>query len=365
MAHTPRYPSRVVVLLAALLGALAVGCGSSASDSAATTSTAGVTSVVATTRPAGPSAACSVGKARSGIELIEVTVDGTPRSAVVHVPATSPATEPLPVVLSFHGVNGNAAVQQGTDGLVQKADEEGFVVVYPEGLEVGLNDQVRGITGWDADGSEVDEPAFVSAVLDELEAEVCVDTAKVFATGFSAGGNIALVVACALPERIAAVAPVSAAYQPHECVGAPPMPTLAFHGLDDIVVPFAGRDTAAAGTLIPVRDALDAQAERNGCSGGPKATDLSPRVRRLTWSGCEQPTTLIELEDHGHAWPGHPMPFSKDLLLGLFAGSGAQPPNPLMVAIGARPEAMADNVLLTNSDIDATDLIWDFFSARG
>jgi len=313
-----------------------------------------------TTSAPAPSAACEAGTTRGEVDRIEVTVDGRPRSATVHLPAT--ADGPMPVVLSFHGVNGNAAVQQTTDGLVAKADEEGFVAVYPEGLEVGLNDQVAGITGWDADGSEVDEPAFVSAVLDELESEVCIDTAQVFATGFSAGGNIALVVACALPARIAAVAPVSAAYQPDACVGAQPVPTLAFHGLDDIVVPFAGRDTTAAGTLIPVLDALDAQAERNGCSGDPEATDPSPRVRTLTWSGCEAPTTLIELGGHGHAWPGHPMPFGREVLLGLFAGSATQPPNPLMVAIEAEPEAMADNVLLTNSDIDATDLIWEFFS---
>lgn len=58
------------------------------------------------------------------------------------------------------------------------------------------------------------------------------------------------------------------------------------------------------------------------------------------------------------------MPYDKDLLVGMFSGGGTQPPNPLMVAIGASPEAMADNVLLTNSDIDATDLIWQFFTAR-
>lgn len=354
----------VLVVLASV--AATSGCaGPSGDDAVRSTSTVATSTTTAVLEA--PSAGCDGGTARPAIERIDVTVDGRPRSAIVHVPATpssSPAT-PMAVVLSFHGVNGNAAVQQSTDGFVAKTDKEGFVVVYPDGLEVGLNDQVPGITGWDADGSEVDEPAFTAAVLDELESKVCVDTARVFATGFSAGGNIALVVACALPERIAAVAPVSAAYQPGECRGAPPVPTMAFHGLDDIIVPFAGRDTAAAGTLLPVRDALDAQAERNGCSGEPTPEDWSPNVRSLIWSGCEAPTTLVELDDHGHAWPGHPMPFSKDLLLGLFAGSATQPPNPLMVAIGENPEAMAANVLLTNTDIDATNRIWEFFSSLG
>lgn len=362
MTFILRRASSLAVLLALTLVLLASGCAGSSSDS---TSTSTVTTSAPTTAPVVPSAACAGGEDRPKIERIDVTVDDGHRSATVHVPSPPSApSAPMPVVLSFHGVSGNAAVQQATDGFVKKSDEEGFVVVYPEGLEVGLNAQVIGITGWDAGDREVDEPAFVSAVLDELESKVCVDTARVFATGFSAGGNIALVVACALPDRIAAVAPVSAAYQPHECRAAPPVPILAFHGLDDIVVPFAGRDTATAGNLIPVRDALDAQAERNGCSGGPKTADLAPTVHSLQWSGCTESTTLIELDDHGHAWPGPPMPFGKDMLLGLFAGSATQPPNPLMVAIGETPEAMADNVLLSNSDIDATDLIWEFFSSR-
>ncbi len=339
--------------------ATATGCGGGSKSPA--TSVAAPTSVP-TAKVVKPSAACAGENVRVAPERIDVTVDGTPRSALVHVPSARGAARPLPVVLSFHGVNGNAAVQQATDGLLDKSDEEGFVVVHPEGLMVGLNDRITGISGWDADGSQVDEPRFVSAVLDELASEVCIDTSRVDATGFSAGGNIALVVACALPDLIAAVAPVGAAYQPGECAAASPLPIMAFHGSDDIVVPIEGRDTAEAGTLVPVRDALAAQAQRNGCTGGVTTTDLSPRVRSLTWSGCKAATTLVELDGNGHAWPGHPMPFSRDLWLSLFAGGAGQPPNPLMVAIGESPATMADNVLLTNTDVDATDLIWEFFS---
>ncbi len=360
MSHADDRARRATLVVVAC--ALAVtACGGGSTSEPRTTPT----TVTPTTAAVAASAACAAPQP-SPPERIDVTVDGTPRTALVHVPPTpGGAIEPLPVVVSFHGVNGNAAVQQATDGLLELSDREGVVVVHPEGLEVGLNDQVTGITGWDPDSSQVDEPAFVAAVLDELGATVCIDTGRVFATGFSAGGNIALVVACALPDRIAAVAPVGAAYQPEECEDAPPLPILAFHGRDDLVVPFEGRDTAEAGELVPVRTALEAQAGRNGCSGEVTTTDRSPRVRSLDWSGCDAPTTLVELDDHGHAWPGHPMPFGRDVLVALFAGGGGQPPNPLMVAIGEQPDTMADNVLLTNDDVDATELIWQFFSGVG
>lgn len=353
-----RAASTLAVALVVVLANAA--CGSDKEISAP--ATAGPASTIA---PVVASAACGAGASRPLVERIDVTVNGTARTAQVHVPVTSPGTDPLPVVLSFHGANGNAAVQEATDSLNDKADEKGFVSVHPEGLEVGLNDQVTGITGWDADGSEVDEPAFVAALLDDLGAKVCIDPSRVYATGMSAGGFIALVVACALPDRIAAVAPVSAAYQSTECSSGRAVPTLAFHGLDDIVTPFAGRSTEEAGTFVPVMDALGAQAARNGCSGGPDTEQVTPKVQRLTWTGCEAPTVLYELQDHGHAWPGHPMPYPKDLLVGILAGSATQPPDPLTIAIGETPETMADNVLLTNVDVDATDLIWDFFSGNG
>jgi polyhydroxybutyrate depolymerase len=296
-------------------------------------------------------------------DALDVVVDGVQRHALVHTPPAGDAVSTsLPVVISFHGVSGSAALQRATDGLVELADAEGAVVVHPEGLPVGLNDQVVGMTGWDADGSEVDEPGFVAALLDALGAAVCIDTSRVFATGFSAGGNIALVVACALPDRIAAVAPVGAAYQPGECDGAPPVPVMALHGRDDLVVPMEGRSTSTAGELVPVRDALEAQALRNGCDVRPSTREASPGVQEVSWVGCTAPTMLLELDDHGHAWPGHPLPVGRDALVALFAGDAGRPPDPLMVAIGAEPDAMADNVLRTSAAVDATEVLWQFFS---
>jgi hypothetical protein len=58
------------------------------------------------------------------------------------------------------------------------------------------------------------------------------------------------------------------------------------------------------------------------------------------------------------------MPFGRDVLVDLFAGDTSQSPNPLMVAIGATPDTMADNVLLTNDDVDATEMIWEFFASQ-
>ncbi len=296
-----------------------------------------------------------------------MTVDGTPRTALVHVPADAPVDEPLAVIISFHGLDGSAEVQRSTDGLVESAERDPVVVVHPQGLEVGLNDEVTATTGWDADGpgvdgSGVDEAAFVAALLDELDATVCIDRGAVSATGFSAGGNIALVVACALPDRIAAVAPVGAAYQAPGCPDDTAMPVLAFHGEDDRIVPIDGRDDAA-GRLLAAGDVLAAQAAHNGCGSEPTASQPTPGVEVLTWNGCDAPTVPYLVADHGHAWPGQRAPVRPELTLaGVLAGGEGQPPNQLMVAIGLSPEEMADNVLLTAPEPDATELNGAFFA---
>jgi poly(3-hydroxybutyrate) depolymerase len=237
------------------------------------------------------------------------------------------------------------------------------VVVRPEGLRVGLNDEVTGITGWDPDGDEVDEPAFVAALLDELGATVCTDPARVYATGISAGGYLALVAACALPDRIAAVAVVGGAYQGTACASEQPLAFLAFHGVDDIVTPFEGRTSDRVG-FVPVLDVLGAQAARNGCTGGPEARDVTTTVTWSRWTGCERPTELYQLDDHGHAWPGHPLPFRAEVLETVLAGGNGQPADPLTIAIGETPASMARNVLLTNVELDATERMWEFFTAQ-
>lgn len=346
---------------AALAGALAITTAACGNNNTATPA------ITPPTVAPGASAACRDGLPHGPINEITVTVNGTERTALVHLPASPTATvatsEPLPVVLAFHGFSGSAAVQASQDGFAAQADEDGFVVVYPEGLLVGLSDQVTGASGWDPEGNEVDEPAFAAALLDELGAQTCIDPSRVYATGFSAGGYIAVVVACALPERIVAVATVAAAYQSEEC---PPtgraIPTVAFQGLDDIVVAGLASSTRS-GPFVPAFPAIEAAAARNGCSGAPETVAVTPTVESIRWTGCSAPTLLYQLTNHGHAWPGHPLPFSEDLLATVLAGNATQPPNALVAALGRTPTELAQNTLLTNVDIDATELIWDFFAS--
>ena len=67
---------------------------------------------------------------------------------------------------------------------------------------------VLGDNAYPADG--MGDIVFTEALLDHLEAEYCIDTDRVFATGHSWGGDMAQVVSCFLGARFTASVPVAA-----------------------------------------------------------------------------------------------------------------------------------------------------------
>ena len=62
-----------------------------------------------------------------------INVGALKRHYVLHVPASYTGQEPVPLVLMFHGAAGTAQAAIKTTGWVEKAEREGFLVVFPEG----------------------------------------------------------------------------------------------------------------------------------------------------------------------------------------------------------------------------------------
>ncbi len=258
-----------------------------------------------------------------------MVVDGSPRQALVHVPAQGVGRAPLAVVLVFHGFGDTAELVEDQTGFSTKADAAGFVAVYPQ----GHGDPPR----WDVAGSTDTE--FIDSLLDLLEDDACVDPTRMYASGMSMGGGMVNALGCRLAARIAAVAPVSGLYGPGwegSCTPARPMPLIAFHGVVDPIVHYAGgpiTDPQGRPLDDPPTVGIESWAEgwagRNQCDPHPQAQPSIGQVVPLAWQHCVAPVVLYRIEDGGHTWPG---------------------------------SAWEDSQ--TNRDIVATDLIWDFFSAQ-
>jgi poly(3-hydroxybutyrate) depolymerase len=221
----------------------------------------------------------------SGRHTIEVSGE---REYVLSVPDDYDKDHPYPLVFGFHwrgGVADDVAGGQGPSfgayyGLEERA-EGSMLFVAPEGLID------NGVTGWaNPSGRDI---TFTEALLDHLEAELCVDTERVFSTGFSYGGMFSYAVGCALADRFRAIAPISGALWSGCEDGTAPIALWGMHGVTDTVV-----------EIGPGRDARGEFLERNGCSDTSTPVEPSGCV---SYDDCEAGAPLVWCEYNDGHWP--------------------------------------------------------------
>jgi polyhydroxybutyrate depolymerase len=230
---------------------------------------------------------------------------GVEREYLLHVPASYDGTTRVPLVLSFHGAGVNAQAMSELTGLSAAAERRGMIVVYPEGTG---DAQTR---TWSVLGSPapVVDSRFAADLITQLTATLCVDPARVHASGFSLGGSMALLLACHHPELLASVAAVASPYP--TCQG--DVPLMAFHGDADRFAPYEGRPASGGGQgQPPVRDAVTAWAQALACDHAPVTATAAPGVELSTWvqtggdglfDGCGGRVQLYTVRGGGHAWP--------------------------------------------------------------
>jgi polyhydroxybutyrate depolymerase len=268
-------------------------------------------------------------------------VDGSERSYLVHVPPQYVKDTPTPVVLAFHGGGANARNMVAFSGLNQKADQSGFIVVYPDGsgrLERMLTFNAGNCCG-QAAARNVDDVAFVRHILDDLEGIANVDRNRVFATGMSNGAMMAYRLASEMSDRIAAIAPVSGPMGTKDCRPGRAVSVMHFHGEADEFAPFSGgKGRGPSGTeFYSVDHSISAWVNANGCNKSPRITQLPDRekdgttVKQVRYESGKEgaEVVLVIIEGGGHTWPGN---------------------EPRMQALGA-----------STRDISANDMMWEFF----
>jgi len=259
-----------------------------------------------------------------------LSVDGRDRTYLLHVPPGYDGTKPLPLVLNLHGFGSSGQRQALYSRFPALADAEQFFVVSPDGAGQPQQWNIR------RDPQLPDDVAFIRALLDTLEGELCVDRERVFAAGISNGAAFAQQLACAMPERFAAIAAVAALVYPLACPTDQPIAVIAFHGTADTCVPFDGGPVTcgtARGVVPSVEDSALNWARHDQCNLTASRVRVSENVRSIAYSECAAETAVVVfvIEGGGHTWPG-----SIDV-----------------ARLGP-----------TTQEIDATEQIWQFFTAQ-
>jgi polyhydroxybutyrate depolymerase len=356
---TKRKKWTLAAVIATAAVSMVAGCTSSGAMSPApSNSTKGA---VAAGAPI-PSAGCATPAAAPVTDLRQdVEVDGTARWYLLTTPSPrtpSPtstssiggAPVPRPLVLDFHGLAEGATIHSTTTHFGALGQKDGFVVAFPNGTGVPVqwNTTARGAANPDL--------TYVTAVLGQIEAGQCIDTSRIYASGFSDGSFMVSLLACTMSDKFAAIAAVSGLQLPKPCRTTRHVPIITFHGTADPILFFnGGIGTATLNRILGVAPStspssttttqpaklhgsgypatVQAWAVKDGCQPRAQDTRVSSQVVLRTYqcpSGTDVEFTIIL--GGGHSWPGSAFSRSISSITGF-----------------------------TTFQINATDTIWAFF----
>lgn len=199
------------------------------------------------------------------------------------------------------------------------ADQLGFAVLYPDGYRKNWND-CRRDASFPAKTENIDDVGFLRALVDHCRGRWGIDPARVYAFGYSSGGQMAFRLATAASPLVAAIATAGANLPPPANCSCPPDgPTarvLLVAGTQDPISPYGGGEVTlfgfgSRGTVLSAQATAEQFARRNGLVASPLATALPHQraddptsVERLAWArGAAAWVTLYTVRGGGHVVP--------------------------------------------------------------
>jgi polyhydroxybutyrate depolymerase len=255
---------------------------------------------------------------------VSLTVDGRTRTFLVHAPAKadSASAGAYPLVLAFHGGTQSAASMRRISRFNDLSEREGFIVVYPEGVQHHWNDP-RGVTA--PSKMNVDDVLFVKKIIEHVGRQFPVDPKRIYAVGVSNGGLFSYRLACEMSDTFAAVATVVASMA-SSSGGRPrpvqPISVIAIQGDQDTLVPIEGGiqewwpNEGERGILESADQTRAFWVAHNQCESQPMVTPLPATandgtcVTRIVHSHGSNGTEVIWYIIHGggHRWPPNQAP---------------------------------------------------------
>ncbi len=294
----------------------------------------------------------------------KLTLEDTDRTYLLRLPRGYDQAKKYPVVILLHGMNQDTEDMERLTRFNELADKDGIITVYPSALHGRWNIGVRapvqqsmsrypggrrhggggypgggggypgggggypgggggypggGQSGGQSPSEEQNKPApaddveFLNQMLDQITLKASVDASRIYATGLSEGGFMAMRVGCAMADRVAAVAPVAAAMpKAMICLPSRPVPIIMINGTSDPVVPHGGgTEHNLQLPVISVEDSAKAWARIDRCSEKPAQTKLPAHEKGVeikvdTFNGCQQDAAVVSysIKGAGNTWPG-------------------------------------------------------------
>ena len=314
--------------------------------------------------PVRPSAGCGKESPNfpGATSTMPIVVNVLDRIYLLHLPTDYDQNKPTSLVLNFHGYTDSAGGMESGTGMSYHADKYGYIVVYPQathftsksGLITSWNDLTCNASPGPAGpicsedaasyafptdcGPDVskecnwctcnDDLGYVNLMLDELEADLCVDLNRVYATGMSNGGMFVHRLGCDVADRFAAIVPVSGTLaRGFNCAPdtADPISIMNIHGRDDNYVDVTGKESTDGYFYTAIDDvmALWASSSSQNCDENvtpyPTIADGIRGMKCTQNDNCATGSEIVSCWwDAGHAWPGGVTQWGDDMIWDFF-----------------------------------------------
>ena len=252
------------------------------------------------------SIALSVAAPASAQQLLNRTVDvnGVQREYLLYVPASYSAAEAAPVMFTFHGGAMTSMDMLMLADMRPLAEADGSLLAYPQGLPGKDGSYI-----WNSEGpysNGVDEMGFFEAMIDDIALDFALDQERVYACGYSNGGNLVWDLACILGHRVAAVASVAGnmfEWTYDACSPGSETAVLTIHGTADSTY---NQYDGLPPYTISLPQTNDNWVQVNGAETTPSVEQVGNSTEHFTWA---EGAACFSVEHYkvnggGHDWFG-------------------------------------------------------------
>jgi polyhydroxybutyrate depolymerase len=267
---------------------------------------------------------------------------GGSRPVQLYVPSQYSPAKPAPLVIMLHGYSASGAAEELYLDLHAVAETDTVLYMHPDGTVDPTGNRFWNATNACCDfyGNPVDDVAYLSSLITEVETRYNVDRKRVYFFGHSNGAFMSYRMACDRSGTVAAIVSLAGAtwLDTSKCNPDQPVSVLEVHGDADTVILYDGGTTntdsifdggsiTGGGQYPGATTSVADWAKYDGCSATASTSGTAPQVAvgmttTLTQyaSGCRAGTEvdLWTLHGAGHI-PGFTPAFGPDAFSFLLA----------------------------------------------
>jgi poly(3-hydroxybutyrate) depolymerase len=176
---------------------------------------------------------------------ISITAANMQRRYILNVPTNYDNTKPYKLIIAYHELNGNDdEMYRNQYYHLLPLSNNSAIFVAPNGQQNNASCTQASGCGWPNPSNT--DLQLADAVVAQIEQNFCVDTNRIFATGWSYGGSMSYKTACERPLGgvtngfVRAIAVYSGAQLSGTCTPSKPVAYYASHGTSDSVLSYDG-----------------------------------------------------------------------------------------------------------------------------